>query len=270
MSASGSAQGQHLLPLGDACELNTAGLDSFGRFIHVEDQGQAEEDRERWVDQGDKLPDSIKIPSVKLIPIEKLKADGSNFEWWKYCVRQSLSIIQIQQVICAKLQRPNPRARNRYDWNKWSKFAAHWISAMLHDNTRFEIKCGLKAPEWAVYADDLVCDIDNWFKAKETSTKVAQEMRKWDNMQRGNFSSATKYLTASLRQLSILDTYGMRPHPFWILIKVMDNLEGELGKIEFIKERLSINDKSMRPQYMTWPIFYEFFNEIERAAQAHG
>lgn len=103
---------------------------------------------------------------------------------------------------------------------------------------------------------------------EETPIQVAEEIRKWDSMQRSDFNSATEYLDAILAQRTILERCGMEPRPFWILVKIIDNLEGEVRKIDFINEWIMLIDTSAKPRDMTFPEFLTLFNEIRDATTA--
>lgn len=226
MSASENAQGQSLLTSEDTPVFNDNGLDSVGRFVHAGLQADSDDENDGmpWRDQGDRLPDPAIIRTVVLTPIPKLKVDGSNFLRWRRDVNQALSTIQIQQVLEYDLVRPDQGTVNRSKWKRWSSFAAHWMTVMMNEDTRCEIEWGLADTEWARNADDLLCDVLQWFRAIYSPCRGIVKMERSGTMRRRDFKSTSEYLSHIQRHINMLYVYGIRPRWRQLLYRILEDL----------------------------------------------
>lgn len=267
MSASGLAQRPYLLSYEHMTLFSEDGYDAQGRFVHVGLQADSddEDDCVPWRDQGDGLPDPTTISTVVLTPIPKLKVDGSNIQDWTDDVSRAMSAIQISQALQPDLLRPNQGTTNRGKWRRWSSFAAHWMTMMMNEDTRSDIKWGLADTEWARSADDLLCDINRWFKAKFPNLNRIVENDRLNTMQRSDFKSASEYLNEMQRKINKLSMFGRRPQPIELLDKVIDDLGSELDVIGEISEKLSSMEES-ELSAITFATFVALFNEIRENA----
>lgn len=136
---------------------------------------------------------------------------------------------------------------------------------MMNEDTRSDIKWGLADTERARSADDLLCDINRWFKAKFPQLNRIVENDRLNTMQRSDFNSASEYLNEMQRKINKLSMFGARLRPIELLDKIIDDLGSELDVIGEISEKLNSMEES-ELSAITFATFVALFNEIRENA----
>lgn len=85
-------------------------------------------------------------------------------------------------------------------------------------------------------------------------------------MKRSDFNSASEYIEEYQKQYYMLARFKAGPHPAYTLSQVLQNLESEIQKVQFISEEVA----RLEPRKMTLKKVEEYWRGLQAVADMDG
>ncbi|KAJ5462345.1 hypothetical protein N7530_010550 [Penicillium desertorum] len=208
------------------------------RFTNVEDDNSDNDDKKPPY-QGHGLPKIAMTKIQKLIPYA--------LEW----------------LLDSEIPRP-PKSHPSYErWKYWSRLVASWIYNQIDVTLQNKLRNLSKMPK---YADNLYDELMTMTQGSDRIQTAFLEMRKFDKMKRSDYNSASEYIEEYQKQYHVLARFKAEPHPVHALSQVLQNLELEVKKVQFIREEVA----GLEPKKLSLDKVEEYWRALQAAADMEG
>ncbi|KAJ5773339.1 hypothetical protein N7457_008235 [Penicillium paradoxum] len=209
------------------------------------------------VTQGSFLPG---ITATKIQKITELNRSTTSFDIWRGEVEFSLGTLCIEPVIDSTLPRPSEFDADYGRWRYWSRIVGSWLFNQVNEDLKLEIFSRPRIPREADEVYKVILDEAERFN---TLANVYHELNKFDDITRENYTTAYEYITAYRKQFNVLKRFGVAPPPAFAIARLMRNIEDEVEKVMFIRERTG----AFNAGDMTEDHFYKYITELAVSAK---
>lgn len=168
-----------------------------------------------------------------LLDISNLKP-GSSLTVWGNEILHVLRPFKLDALVSTDIPRPNPGDLNYKRWKYWTLVVAKW----LFNQIEFELQQEVKANSSNLtYADEIFSTIKR-LSLQNQSKFVAGELKRWEGMNRKNFATPADFIMAYQNQFNRLKTEDHDPGCEVALLRLLQDLRGEVLKVPFIEEEV--------------------------------
>ncbi|KAJ5794657.1 hypothetical protein N7457_001256 [Penicillium paradoxum] len=182
------------------------------------------------VTQATSLP---KESPATLLDIAKLTPQSSTTIWCTE-VLHVLRPFKLESIVSSELPKPLPADINYPKWKYWTHIVAAWLFRQVDDSVKLRVK---QHSNEIVYADDIFRNIKE-VSLYNHAAYVAREWQKWEDLNRGDYSTAASFILAYQNQFNRLKAENHEPACDFALARLFAALEGEIMPVPFIREEV--------------------------------
>ncbi|KAJ5138857.1 uncharacterized protein N7515_003705 [Penicillium bovifimosum] len=219
-------------------------IPSVNQPIRFADESDSDDEDEKPSHQGHGLPE---IAMMKLQKVKALEHNDADPRAWKQAIVYQLIPYAGEWLLDSDIPRPEKSHPSYERWKYWSRLIASWMYGQINAVLQSKIRNLLKTPNDKLQTAFL-------------------EMRKFDKLKRSDYNSASEYIEEYQKQYHVLARFKAAPHPAHALSQVLQNLESEVKKVNFITEEVG----SLEPKKMTLEKVEEYWRALQAAADMEG
>lgn len=168
-----------------------------------------------------------------LLDISKLKPESSLTVWGNE-ILHVLRPFKLDALVSTDIPRPKPGDLNYKRWKYWTLVVATWLFNQIEVALQLNVKAHSNE---LTYADEIFSTI-KLLSLHNQSKFVASELKRWEGMNRKNFATPTDFTMAYQNQFNRLKTENLAPDCEVALLRLLQELRGEVLKIPFIEEEV--------------------------------
>lgn len=168
-----------------------------------------------------------------LLSVAKLKPESSLTVWGNEIVHV-LQPFKLDGLVNLDLPRPHPGDINYDRWKFWTLVVASWLFNQIEVALQLKVKAHSND---LAFADEIFSTI-RLLSLRNQSNFVANELKKWEEMNRNNFATPSDFIMAYQNQFNRLKTEGHDPSCDFALRRILQELHGEVLKVPFIEEEV--------------------------------
>ncbi|KAI2676133.1 hypothetical protein LCP963914a_8378 [Penicillium roqueforti] len=187
--------------------------------------------------QATNLPD---ISAAKMQKVKALEYNSRNPRGWAIPVKFALAPLRLEYVIDSSMPRPT-----------------------VDDILQERIQNLSYLPEFAnTMFDKIILMVQGSDKAENT----LNETKKFDEIKRADFNTAKEFITEYQKQYHVLSRFKIQPHPFHTLSQVLQQLDKEISKVQFIIEEIS----NIEPKKITLEKMDQYYKSLQAVSDREG
>ncbi|KOS41469.1 hypothetical protein ACN38_g7677 [Penicillium nordicum] len=111
------------------------------------------------------------------------------------------------------------------------------------------------------YADDMMDKLIMMVQGSDNADIAINEIMKFNKLRRSTFNTAKEYITEYQNQYHVLVRFKIAPHPFHALARLLEQLEEEIPKVQFIIEDIS----NVEPKKITLDKMEQYCKKLQNA-----
>ncbi|KAJ5360266.1 hypothetical protein N7517_009457 [Penicillium concentricum] len=189
--------------------------------------------------------DLPKESPVTLLNITKLKSESSLTVWGNEIIHV-LRPLKLDALVASDLPRPHPEDPDYSKWKFWTLVVARWLFNQVDTSIQHKVKAHSND---LAFADEIFNAI-KLLSLHSQSKFLANEVKRWEELKRENFSTPAEFIMAYQNQYNRLKTENHEPSCDFALGRLLQELHGEVMKVPFIQEEV----KDLRR-----PVNYQLF-----------
>jgi hypothetical protein len=116
------------------------------------------------------------------------------------------------------------------------------------------------------YANNLYDELITMTQGSDRIQTAFLEMRKFDKMKRSDYNSASEYIEEYQKQYHVLARFKAEPYPVHVLSQVLQNLELEVKKVQFIREEVA----GLKPKKLSLDKVEEYWRALQATVDIEG
>lgn len=226
----------------------------------AQDASDSEDEDNKPSHQGHGLPT---IAMTKIQKVRTLEHNDTDPSGWKQALAYQLIPYALEWLLESDIPRP-PKSHASFErWKYWSRLVASWMYNQIDVTLQNKLRNLSKMPK---YADQLYDELMAMTQGSDRMQTAFLEMRKFDKMKRSDYNSASEYIEEYQRQYHVLARFKAAPHPAHGLSQVLQNLELEVKKVQFIREEVA----SLEPKKLNLDKVEEYWRALQAAADMEG
>ncbi|KGO45655.1 hypothetical protein PEX1_011090 [Penicillium expansum] len=174
-----------------------------------------------------------KETSTTLLNITKLRPDSSLTVWGNEIIHV-LQPFQLDALVDYDLPRPHIGDPNYNRWKFWTLVVANWLFNQVDASLQLKVKAHSND---LTFADEIFNTI-RLLSLHSQSKFLAKELKRWEELKRDEFSTPADFIMAYQNQFNRLKTEGHEPSCDVALVRLLQELHGEVLKVPFIQEEI--------------------------------
>ncbi|EKV14536.1 hypothetical protein PDIG_32500 [Penicillium digitatum PHI26] len=226
----------------------------------TQDDSDSEDEDNTPPHQGHGLP---AIAMTKIQKVRTLEHNDTDPSGWKQALAYQLIPYALEWLLDSNIPRPHKSHTSFGRWKYWSRLVASWMYNQIDVTLQNKLRNLSKMPK---YADQLYDELMSMTQGSDRMQTALIEMRKFDKMKRSDYNSASEYIEEYQRQYHVLARFKAAPHPSHGLSQVLQNIELEVMKVQFIREEVA----SLEPKKLTLDKVEEYWRALQAAADMEG
>ncbi|QQK47688.1 putative transposable element [Penicillium digitatum] len=226
----------------------------------TQDDSDSEDEDNTPPHQGHGLP---AIAMTKIQKVRTLEHNDTDPSGWKQALAYQLIPYALEWLLDSNIPRPHKSHTSFGRWKYWSRLVASWMYNQIDVTLRNKLRNLSKMPK---YADQLYDELISMTQGSDRMQTAFIEMRKFDKMKRSDYNSASEYIEEYQRQYHVLARFKAAPQPSHGLSQVLQNIELEVMKVQFIREEVA----SLEPKKLTLDKVEEYWRALQAAADMEG
>ncbi|QQK48375.1 putative transposable element [Penicillium digitatum] len=200
---------------------------------------------------------------TKIQKVRTLEHNDTDPSGWKQALAYQLIPYALEWLLDSNIPRPHKSHTSFGRWKYWSRLVASWMYNQIDVTLQNKLRNLSKMPK---YADQLYDELMSMTQGSDRMQTAFIEMRKFDKMKRSDYNSASEYIEEYQRQYHVLARFKAAPHPSHGLSQVLQNIELEVMKVQFIREEVA----SLEPKKLTLDKVEEYWRALQAAADMEG
>ncbi|KAG0154691.1 hypothetical protein PDIDSM_259 [Penicillium digitatum] len=200
---------------------------------------------------------------TKIQKVRTLEHNDTDPSGWKQALAYQLIPYALEWLLDSNIPRPHKSHTSFGRWKYWSRLVASWMYNQIDVTLRNKLRNLSKMPK---YADQLYDELISMTQGSDRMQTAFIEMRKFDKMKRSDYNSASEYIEEYQRQYHVLARFKAAPQPSHGLSQVLQNIELEVMKVQFIREEVA----SLEPKKLTLDKVEEYWRALQAAADMEG
>ncbi|EKV14295.1 putative transposable element [Penicillium digitatum] len=168
-----------------------------------------------------------------LLNITKLRTDSSLSVWGNE-IRHVLRPFKLDALVDYDLPRPHTGDVNYNRWKFWTLVIASWLFNQVDASLQLKVKAHSND---LTFADEIFNTI-RLLSLHSQSKFLAKELKRWEEIKREEFTTPVDFIMAYQNQFNRLKTEDHEPSCDFALIRLLQELHGEVLKVPFIQEEV--------------------------------